>query len=268
MCRAFFYAWCAFQVYVYAPWDYARMPPEFWRPPYVLWMCSAPTPQLALVVCQVLWVALAFCTVGLFTRLTTAVAALLLTYAFGVTNGYGAVGFHHSPLVLIAWVLALSRCGDAFSLDALRTATVPDSPAYRWPIRVCRVVLVVMMVSAGYHKTVGGWWADPALSIEYFIRAKAYVQAEKQGLIPSVALLALLSHRGLLMLMGWGTVTLELFSPLALPDRWPRLRAVFIGGLFGMQLTLAALATLASFPWLAAYVFWLPSLEHREPPAS
>ena len=61
----------------------------------------------------------------------------------------------------------------------------------------------------------------------------------------------------LLAILGVSTVVLEIGCVLALNDKWKIVRVVFIGGLFTMQLILAlVLQTLATFPWLAMYVFW------------
>lgn len=54
-----------------------------------------------------------------------------------------------------------------------------------------------------------------------------------------------------------GVVVLELGSSCAVLRRPLWLRGLFIGGLFFLQLALSLwLQTLATFPWLAMYVFW------------
>jgi hypothetical protein len=193
-------------------------------------------------------------------------AAVGLTYAYGVVCSYGFVSFHHSPLVLIAWVLAFSRCGDALSIDARGREPAVPSPEYCWPIRCACLVLVVLMFSAGYHKSLGGWWVQPAFNIEYFLRFKLYAHADEKGLVMGSWMAVPLAYPNLMALMGWGTVGLELLAPLAMLDRPVALRVVLIGGLFLMQATLAAMATLVSFPWLAAYVFWIPWPAKDAPP--
>lgn len=203
-------------------------------------------------VCGVLSIA------GWHTRTSTTAVALLGTYCLSWINALGGISFHAMPLVLISWILPFSRCGDSFSLDA-RGDEPGDSPGYHWPIRVCWFPLLLPMASAGFHKVVGQWLDRPDEMIESFLRFKYYVHAKTKGLEVSPLVLELLPRKGLLKFLAYLTVVLELGSPLALLDRPTFLRVYWIGGLFMMQFTLAyVLHTLETFPWMGAYVFWVP----------
>lgn len=197
--------------------------------------------------------------VGWRTRLSTTAVAVLGTYCLSWVNALGGVSFHAMPLVLISWILPFSRCGDSFSLDA-RGEEPADSPEYRWPIRVCWFPLLLPMASAGVHKVVGQWLSQPEEMIESFLRFKYYVHAKTKGLeVSPLVVEFLLPKRGLLKLLAYFTVILELGSPLALLDRPAFFRIFWVGGLFIMQLTLAyVFHTLETFPWMGAYVFWVP----------
>jgi hypothetical protein len=216
-------------------------------------------PQPGLRVAGIVW-ALAFgagilAMVGWRTRLSTSAVALLGTYCLSWLNGLGGVVFHAMPLVLISWMLPFSSCGDAFSLDS-KGHDPPDSPEYTWPLRVCWFPLILPMASAGVHKVVGSWLARPDDMIESFLRFKFFVH--RPGEISSWVL-ELLPKRNLLKFLAYFTVILELGSPLALLDRPKFFRVFWIGGLFVMQFTLAyVLHTLETFPWMGAYVFWVP----------
>lgn len=260
--RGLFYAWYAVQVVAYDPAAYARLPRELWQPVLLLRPFGQPSAIVADVAVIVLLVALAFAAVGLFTRLATSLVAVLGTVSVGWMACFGAVNFHFTPLVLISWILPFSACGAACSLDALRGGSPPpaEDPAFGWPIRLAWLALVLPMATAGYQKLIAGVWLEhPVEVMDWFLRHKYWAHGRIKHQVPPLWTLLPLGHPWVLGTMSVATLVLEFGAPFALFDRPWWLRASLIGGLFLLQLTLAVvLVTLPTFPWLAAYVFWVP----------
>ena len=73
-----------------------------------------------LAVLEAFWkFSLALACVGLFTRVSTAAAFALGLYVMAVPHNFGKVGHGDGILILSCGILALSRCGDAWSLDRI-----------------------------------------------------------------------------------------------------------------------------------------------------
>ena len=259
ICRAVFYGWYLCQLLLYHPVEYARIPVDYWQPVTCLRWFSAPTPGLMSIAVIVLSISLVAATLGIKTRWSTFAVAVIGTFVIGVINSYGRYDFHWSPLIVTSWYLPFSRCGDAFALDAMqgRQTSSLSTGDYCWLIRLGQIVLVVFMFTAGCHKLFAGWLLRPEGVMRFFLRAKYFAQAQMKGSELSDVVLGVSDMPLLLAILGVSTVVLEIGCVLALNDKWKIVRVVFIGGLFTMQLILAlVLQTLATFPWLAMYVFW------------
>lgn len=99
--------------------------------------------------------------VGLFTRTSAVVSVLLGYYLIGIPQLSGKVNHLHHVMMITA-VLACSRCGDAFSFDAVwrairradRGEVAPVGPAVRYgmPIRLAMVVLALVYFFPGFWK--------------------------------------------------------------------------------------------------------------------
>ena len=258
--RALFYFWYSVQMIYYTPGAWVSVPASLWQPvpllSFILPFTVAYAPQVGVVLLALLLGAV----LGLGTRFSTIGVAVLGTALFGLTCCLGSADFHHYPLVLISWILPWSRCGQAFSLDAwLRHSNLAESGAYRWPLRLTHLCLLLPMASAGVHKALGSWLSRPAETMEFFIRFKQVVHARLKHDIPLEITSWPLEYPLLLTLAAYLTVFLELGCPMALFDKPAWMKRLWVGGLFALQLTLATcFLTLGSFPWLAAYFFWIP----------
>jgi len=72
---------------------------------------------------QAIWKLGLFCSaIGFMTRPSLFVSALLGTYLLGLGHNFGQTYHFDAILVIAFWILALSRAGDACSVDALRRA--------------------------------------------------------------------------------------------------------------------------------------------------
>jgi hypothetical protein len=125
-------------------------PAELWEPiSFLGWL---PTPQPNHVVVEVLLVAIGVGVVtslaGWFPRVGAGVAGIATLLLTAMLNSFGKV--NHDQQMLVFMVLAV----------ALAAAPGPSAPAswrYRWPIQTSRLVMAMMLFSAGAAKvTLGG----------------------------------------------------------------------------------------------------------------
>ncbi|MGL4514972.1 MAG: DCC1-like thiol-disulfide oxidoreductase family protein [Lacipirellulaceae bacterium] len=158
--------------------------------------------------------------VGLLTRSSALVSVLLGYYLIGIPQLSGKVNHLHHVL-LIGLVLALSRCGDALSIDSLfraigradRGLVAPPRPAVRYgmPIRVAMLVLVTAYFFPGFWKVAsnGPQWVFSG-NLENHMLQKWF---ELEHYTPPIPLheLPLSGPMGALF-----AVVFELFFPLAL----------------------------------------------------
>ena len=121
----------------------------------------------AWVVCGVSGIA---ALIGAYTRVTLAVFAIAITFLLSHLYSYGTLQHSEAAAVIVLWMLMLTPCGEALSVDALR-ARVAESAGRgrferregqrmsrdaRWPLRVVQWLLVLIYLSAGLWKIVRG----------------------------------------------------------------------------------------------------------------
>ena len=113
---------------------------------------------------DVVWlVAVALACVGWMTRASTWVALVVGVYLVGLPHNFGKIYHSDAVVLFVLAALALSRCGDAYSIDAWRRRRRGDpAPApsgeYRWPIRVGWLVWVLLYSAAGISKSATAVW--------------------------------------------------------------------------------------------------------------
>jgi hypothetical protein len=113
-----------------------------------------------LVVMQAIWkLSLFMAAIGFLTTASCLTSAVLGLYLLGLPHNFGQIYHFDAAIVFTFGVLALSRCGDALSVDARRrasrhdSATVPlASGEYTWPIRLVWVTLSLVFFAAGVAK--------------------------------------------------------------------------------------------------------------------
>lgn len=159
LARAIF---CGSAFFFYLPQDFTEWgtaAPVFWMPIWLFETFRIPVlPSDVLGMLQAIWKAsLALCALGLWTRTSAFVAAVLGTYLLGLPHNFGATQ-HFDTLVVFAFgILAMSRAGDARSLDSLlrtpgRRPTPRFGAEYTWPIRAMWVVTALVFFGAGTSK--------------------------------------------------------------------------------------------------------------------
>lgn len=266
VCRLLFFG-LMFWHYVdqrFAPWaDVSR---AFWQPIWVFEKFHIPVlPGSALFAGEVVWkIALALACVGLLTRFSTATAFILGVYLIGLRHNWGKTSHDDAAPVWIMLILALSRCGDAVSLDALfrrrRSATgdartgeaLPlESGEYRWPIRTVWLVLSMVFFNSAIAKLrrSGFDWAFSDNLSVLMVRLNYFNNpATDWGL-------RLANIRGFGQLMGVSALAVELFFPLVLFSRIARW--ILVPGAFLMQLGNKFLLGVDFTVFMFAYVFFI-----------
>jgi hypothetical protein len=196
--------------------------------------------------------AMALASVGVFPR-----AALLVG-----TLAYAQLGHLYPPGDraidrLLRTVLLLVACSGAHRRLALTGDRAETIRA--WPADTIRVLLVLVYLSAGIGKLQQqpGWLALSGTPVLYRVMTDplaAHVDAH-----------AALPWWPILRVLGWGTIALELSSPLIL-TRWARWWAV--GGI-AMHLGIAMTMDLGMFSWgmLALYPVILGRDSRKNPQA-
>ena len=96
---------------------------------------------------------------GLLTRLATLTAFVLGLSVLGLQFNYGYLHWAHAIVPIVMGILALSPCGDGFSLDAVildrvirAQSSAEAGGQYRWPIQLVRLVFVSVFLAAGLAK--------------------------------------------------------------------------------------------------------------------
>ena len=280
--RAVFFTLC-FWIYVgrdYSGW--AQLSGAFWQPkePWTFIDFWRPTEDEIFIGQKIWCFALAASALGFMTRVSTWISAVLgyLILSFAHSHGF----YHHRDGVLISimFVLALSRSGDAFSLDGIaqiawrrfrtkdqgknlklgvelhRRMLVSDS-AYAWPIQCARTIWTLVFFSAALSKLKASgldWVLSDNLRNIFLNNQYLYHDWARDtfrwGIAASLASWPILCK----ILAGVG-LTIELLAPLAMWG-W-RSRILIVGLVAGMQVGIY-LTVLVNFKeYVPVYVWWL-----------
>jgi predicted DCC family thiol-disulfide oxidoreductase YuxK len=244
---------------------WATIPDVFWMPIAVFRVLSVPVVSSdALGWLDRIWmVSLALSCVGFMTRGSTTVSFALGTYLLGLPHNFGKT--HHSDtlIVLILGIMAVSRCGDAWSVDRLlRLARgkgnfggegPPRRDAeYTWPIRLVWALMAATFFSAGLSKLrYSGLQWILSENMRFLLIRHQYTHVPLVDWGPKLAQYHLLTQ-----LLAVGSVALELGAPLAVFSR--RLRLLIVPGLMLMQAGIWTVLGVSFLPYFATYVFWVP----------
>jgi hypothetical protein len=264
ICRIVIFAFAAIW-FAYQPTaSWARVDPVFWAPIALFMKVRLPVlsePQLGAL--HVAWrLALVLSAIGFMTGWSTVAAFALTLYLAGLPQNFSKIHHYDALLTLAIGVMALSRCGDAWSLDALfrraRLRAVPSqSGEYRWPIALVTCLLSLCYFAAGYSKlSVSGmrWALSDNLATLLVTHARLPVP-NAPPLFPGVALAIAgspIAARGLAL----GALLIECLYPLALVS--VAARGVLVPGAILMNLGIQALMGPTFLPLIVCNVFWIP----------
>ena len=137
LCRALFFSLLLVQQFGSSYGDWPTLPASFVREIWLFKTLHLPIlPAAAALALEVVWKASLFLSlVGLYTRASTALSFALGAYLIGLQYNYGKTDHMTALVVFTCGILALSRCGDGFSVDRLlrgaanRPAPPPSRPA-------------------------------------------------------------------------------------------------------------------------------------------
>jgi hypothetical protein len=164
----------------------------------------------------------------------------------------------HSIVVFVLAILALSRCGDAISLDRLLWkrhggGVAPLCGEYRWPVRAVWLTMAMILFAAGTSKLMQGgiaWVTSDHFPI-------SLVQRHYDPNPPAVRWgLVIAQHPFLSRPSAAAAIALELAAPLALVSITAR--RLVPAATFLMQVGIGVLMNVWFTPFLFAYVFWVP----------
>ncbi len=202
---------------------------------------------------------LALACLGLFTRISTTAAFVLSLYVLGVPHNFGKAGHGDGILVLASGILALSRCGDAWSLDRLIRSyragppVMWDAPSgeYNWPIKCVWLLTSLVFFAAGVAKLRASGLAWVTSDNMANMLLQHHYKSD-----PIVGWGKLIANYPLLCkTMAGGTLLLELLFPLAMFNRW--LRWILVSGMFLAQVGIALLMGVVFTQFMFVYVFWI-----------
>jgi hypothetical protein len=199
--------------------------------------------------------------IGLFTKPATIASFLLGFYLFGLPNNFGKVHHLETPLLWFFLIMSFSRCGDAFSIDALLRGRKDHSKEpvlsgdYRWPIQLFCCVLAAIYFEAGVSKLrhSGFAWVSSDLMAFYLIRAQYHITDAE----PLTNWGLFIARHPILFHLSCGyALVLELAYPLALFSKRARW-IIPIGGIL-MQTGIAFLMGPNFWQLIICQLLWFP----------
>ena len=261
VCGWIFYVYFFYRGHYASFW--AEVPDVYWMPIHAYrWL---PLPKLSatgLVAMDVVWcIALIATAVGFMTRYSSWIALLVGSYVVSFPQNFGKVDTSDGPVLLMLFILAASRCGDAFSVDAWMSGKRQNdgvhNAAYGWPIRAGQVLFVCIFFAAGVSKLKNSgiaWMTAENMS-------SILLQVHYTGLPAGRMGLWLADQPFICWVMAVSTVLCETLVPLALFSR--RLSALIVPALFAMIVGFKL--CLGHWPvyLLVLFAFWIPW--HRLP---
>jgi hypothetical protein len=207
-------------------------------------------------------VALLLSCAGLFTRVSTMTALILGAYLLGLSHNFGKVQHDDAIVILAIGIMSLSRCGDAFSADALiggarqcEPAQVSQSGEYTWPVRLIWVLLALAFFGAGISKLRHGgtdWVFTDSLAI-LLVRHNYHV-ANTDPLVSWGLNLA--QYPLLYKSLAAATLVAEIAYPAALFSY--RARWILVPLMFAIQVGIRIVMGPSFNQFLICNLFWVP----------
>lgn len=239
---------------------WAQVSPIFWAPEgFFRLLGLRPLPAPVLAVLDLLWkVCLLLAAIGLRTRAAMAGAFVLGFYLLGLPHNFGKIHHDNGLIVLVLGVLALSRAGDALSVDrwlARRrgAAAATASGEHTWPVRLVQTIVAISFFAAGVAKLrVSGWGWVGSDNLANLLVLHHYTQDP-----PLTDLgLTLAAHPLLARALALASLLLELAAPLAVFSE--RARRLVVPGLVGMMAGFLLFFGFTPWPYLLACSFFVP----------
>jgi len=269
LCRALFFG-AVFLFYLredFSAWG--EVSESFWMPVSFFKGLGVPSSDWLAVFESVWRVFLVLSCLGLFTRLSTVCSFVLGLYLLGLSYNFGHLSHSRGLVVIVLGIMALSRCGDWFSIDSLirmRRGSEPSirrpraSGEYTWPVRAVWLMFALIFFGAGVSKLrhSGLEWIFSDNMARMLISANILsANPPAANFDPPVPWgLYIAQYSWLTQLLAAATVVLETSYPLALFSR--RARWVIVPGVFFMQVGIRVLMGPAFYQFLICNLFWVP----------
>ena len=216
-----------------------------------------------LVAMQTIWkISLALSCIGIFTRPSTITSFVLGMYLLGLPQSFGKIQHNDALVVIVLGIMALSRCGDAYSIDQLMwrgrqrggssSERLRASGEYTWPVRAVWVTFALIFFAAGVSKLrhSGLEWIFSDNMATLLIRSVE----DAYALLPWGVYLT--QYSWLPQLLAAGTVAIEISYPLALFSR--KARWIIVPSVFFMQIGIWVFLGPPFPEFLICNLFWVP----------
>jgi len=212
---------------------------------------------------QLVWkLSLLLAAVGLYTRAAMIVALPLGTYLMGLPQNFGQTQHFDTLVVFAMTALAVSRAGDAVSLDSLiravrarSAASPPPSGEYTWPLRFVWVAMALAFGAAGFaklrHSGLEWIFSD---NFALLLLRQQYHLSDGEPLTRWG--IAVAHHPWLAQTMAAAAVSIETLFPLALFSR--RARMILVPASLGFLVGIRALMGPTFEQFIMCFVFWVP----------
>jgi len=246
----------------FSPWG--AFAHTFWMPiPLFEKLDWRPLDPVLLTVLQSVWKgSLLLSAIGWFTRPAMFVAFALGTYLIGLPHNFGQTQHFDALVVFASMALALSRAGDAMSVDALahavstgRRLATGDDGEYTWPIRFVWVTMGLIFCAAGISKLrhSGLEWIF-SNNFALLLLRQQYHLSDGEPLTRWAVFVA--RHDWLAQGLAAALVAIEALFPLAVISRYARYILVPAGVclLIGVRVLMGPTFE----PFLIGCVFWVP----------
>jgi hypothetical protein len=251
----FFGLWVFYWPVDFSAWG--AVSPAFWMPmPVFAALGLGPLSPAAIEGLTAVWrLSLLLGAIGLFTRAAMITAAALGFYLLALPHNFGHVYHFDALLVLTLIILACSRAGDAWSVDAWRSEPAGRSAEYTWPIRMIWVLMALVFFAAGVAKLrYGGLEWVTSSNMSLVLMRSAYHTSDADP-ITSLGLWVA-SQPWLSRAVAASALVVELTFVTALVSRRARLVFVPAAALMLIGIRIMMGPTFGGF--LIANVFWVP----------
>jgi len=265
ICRALFFGTLLLWQWPhdFSPWGaYSAV---FWMPIWLFDTLGIPAfaPEVISSIQAVWKTALFLSAIGLFTRPAMTVAFVLGVYLMGLPHNFGQTQHFDTLVVFASGALALSRAGDACSLDAWTASLRQRGPVhwpaddweYTWPIRFVWVAMALIFCAAGISKLRHSgldWIFSDNLAL--LLQRQQYHISDGEPWTRWGLWVA--QHPWIARSMAAVSVGVETLFPLALFSRTARKILVPAGLAFLIGIRALMGPTFEQF--MLCYVFWVP----------
>ena len=135
--------------------SWASIDDIFWKPIsfFKVIPLQIKSPELFRIASHLWFLSLLFSCAGLFTYYSTKVSFLLGMFNIGYPYNFGKIDHSSHFVVIVLFVLAISKCADTFSIDSLiKRNSIQKSGEYSWPIQLIKTMLCLTYFEAGFQK--------------------------------------------------------------------------------------------------------------------